>query len=88
MARRLCDNGRVMTTSPHATDRPGHEDAVAHHAPDDHGEEHGHDDHAHAGDSLLGPIDVIAWGAGVIGVVLGLAVALAFALSTSGLPAA
>jgi hypothetical protein len=75
-----------MTTSPHATDQPGHEGAVAHHAPDDHGEEHGHDDHAHAEDALLGPIDVIAWGAGVLGVVLGLAVALAFALSTTGLP--
>lgn len=86
MAPWLCDNGPVMTTSPHATDQPGHEGAVAHHAPDDHGEEHGHDDHAHADDALLGPIDVIAWGAGVLGVVLGLAVALAFALSTSGLP--
>jgi hypothetical protein len=74
-----------MTTSPHDTDQLGHEGAVAHHAPDDHGEEHGHDDHAH-GDGLLGPIDVIAWGAGVLGVVLGLAIALGFALSTTGLP--
>ncbi len=30
----------------------------------------------------LGPIDTLAWGAGVIGVVLGLAVAFAFASST------
>jgi hypothetical protein len=69
-------------TSPHDADRPGHEGAVAHHAPDDHGEDHGHDDHAHTDEELLGPIDAIAWGAGVIGVVLGLVVALAFALLT------
>jgi hypothetical protein len=86
MAHRLCHNGPVMTTAPHDADQPGHEGAVVHHAPDDHGEEHGHDDHAHGGD-VLGPIDVIAWGAGVLGVALGLAVALAFVLSTSGLPA-
>ena len=72
-------------TSPHDSDRPGHEGAVAHHAADDHGDEHGHDDHAHADEDVLGPIDAIAWGAGVIGVVLGLAVAVAFALSTGAL---
>jgi hypothetical protein len=77
-----------MTTKPHDTDQPGHEGAVAHHAPDDHGEEHRHDDHAHGDGDFLGPIDVIAWGAGVIGVVLGLAVALAFLLATSGRAAA
>ena len=74
-----------MTTSPHDTDQPGHEGAVAHHDPDDHGDEHGHDDHAHGEGEYLGPIDVIAWGAGVLGVVLGLAVALAFALSTAAI---
>jgi hypothetical protein len=71
-----------MTTR-HDSDLPGHEGAVAHHAPDDHGEDHGHDDHAHDDVEILGPIDAIAWGAGVLGIVLGLAVALAFALSTS-----
>jgi hypothetical protein len=70
-------------TMPHDGDAPGHEGAVAHHALDDHGEEHGHDDHAHSYEMPLGPIDVVAWGAGVLGVVLGLAVALAFALATS-----
>ena len=75
-----------MTTAGHDTDKPGHEGAVAHHAPDDHGEDHGHDDHAYSDSEVLGPIDAIAWGAGVLGVVLGLAVALAFALSTSGIP--
>jgi hypothetical protein len=55
--------------------------ADEHHATDDHGDEHGHDDHAH-GDEALGPVDVNAWGAGLLGVLLGLAVALAFVLAT------
>jgi hypothetical protein len=71
-----------MTDEQHAADAPGHPDAVAHHGTDDHGDEHGHDDHAH-GDEPLGPIDVPAWGAGVLGVLLGLGVTLAFVLATS-----
>jgi len=71
-----------MTSSPHDSDRPGHEGAVAHHAPGDHGEDHGHDDHAHVDSMPLGPIDVFAWGAGILGVVLGLAVVWAFMLAT------
>ena len=71
-----------MTKVQHADDVPGHEGAVAHHATDDHGDEHGHDDHAHT-DEPLGPIDVPAWGAGVAGVLLGLAVAIAFMLATN-----
>ena len=70
-----------MTMDPHQDDAPGHAGAVAHHATNDHGEEHGHDDHAHA-EEALGPIDVPAWGAGILGVVLGLAVAVAFMLAT------
>lgn len=70
-----------MSEQPHASDTPGHEGAVAHHNVDDHGEDHGHDDHAH-GDEPLGPIDVIAWGAGLLGVALGLVVAVAFAAAT------
>lgn len=62
-------------------DAPGHEDAMAHHANGDAGEEHGHDDHAHAEESL-GPVDAPAWGAGILGVLLGLAVAVAFFLAT------
>lgn len=72
----------AMSHETHATDAPGHEGAVAHHASDDHGDEHGHDDHAHA-EEALGPIDRMAWGAGVVGVLLGLAVAFAFAFATS-----
>ena len=65
----------------HDDDAPGHAGAVAHHATDDHGDEHGHDDHAHA-DEPLDAIDVPAWGAGILGILLGMAVAVAFALAT------
>lgn len=74
-----------MSTDPHATDAPGHEGAVAHHATDDHGDDHGHDDHAHA-EEALGPIDVAAWGAGLLGVVIGVAIALCFVV-VAGVPA-
>lgn len=73
----------AMTTSPHDADAPGHAGAVAHHDTGDHGEDHGHDDHAHDDSVPLGPIDVIAWGTGILGVVLGLAVVWAFFLATS-----
>ncbi len=74
-----------MTSDQHVDDAPGHEGAVAHHPTDDHGEDHGHDDHAH-GAGTLGPIDLAAWGAGVVGVLLGLAVVLAFYLSVARVP--
>jgi hypothetical protein len=73
-----------MSADQHAGDAPGHAGAVAHHATDDHGGDHGHDDHAHEGeDAALGPIDVYAWGAGVLGVVIGAAIALCFAAATA-----
>jgi hypothetical protein len=54
--------------------------------------DHGHDDHAagghgaadahgHGGEAL-GPIDITMWGIGVVGVALGLLVALCVAFST------
>ena len=46
----------------------------------DHGEDHGHDDHAHGAAIARGPMDVRAWGAGALGIVLGLVVAVAIAL--------
>ena len=46
----------------------------------DHGEDHGHDDHAH-GSEALGPIDWPMWGVGVLGVIVALIV-------TAGLAAA
>ena len=65
-----------MTTPAHDSDAPGRAGSVAHHATDDHGDDHGHDDEP------LGPIDTVAWGAGVLGMVLGIAVAIAFVLAT------
>lgn len=68
-----------MTTKPdpHA----GEAMVGPHGSPDDHGGDHGHDDHAHAGDGQLGPVDVAAWGAGAIGILAGLAVAVVMASS-------
>lgn len=74
-----------MTTDPHATDSPGHAGSAGlHHDLDDHGGDHGHDDHAHA-EEALGPIDVAAWGAGALGLVIGVVVALCFAVSTGAI---
>ena len=73
-----------MTADRHADDAPGHEGAVAHHLPDDHGDDHGHDDHAHT-DEALGPIDTAVWLAGAAGVAVGLVIAAAFALSTGAI---
>jgi hypothetical protein len=63
---------------PHA----GEDMVGAHGAAEDHGADHGHDDHAHAG-MALGPIDVQAWGAAAVGVLLGLVVVLALIQSLS-----
>ncbi|MEO5885934.1 MAG: hypothetical protein ABIQ58_10510 [Candidatus Limnocylindrales bacterium] len=76
-----------MTTSAHDArdDTHGHAGAVANQT-DDHGEDQGHDDRAHGGDAPLGPIDAYAWGAGALGVVLGLVVAVCFMLATGDVP--
>jgi hypothetical protein len=52
------------------------------HGAADHGEEHGHDDHADA-EEPLGPIDAPTWAALVGGIALGLLVAVAILISTS-----
>jgi hypothetical protein len=72
----------TVSSDPHDGDVPGHEGAVAHHTLDDHGDDHGHDDHAH-GEEPLGPIDTAAWGAGLLGFVIAVAIAVCFALATS-----
>ena len=51
-----------------------------HGSAEDHGGDHGHDDHAHA-DEALGPIDWTMWGVGVLGVIVALII-------TAGLVAA
>jgi len=66
-------------TDPHA----GESTVGPHGAADDHGETHGHDDHAQGAgheSEKLGPIDVTRWGAALLGVALGLVVALVFYL--------
>ncbi len=73
-----------MSTEPTHSDGPGHPGAVAHHKTDDHGDAHGHDDHGHT-DEPLGPIDIQAWGAGALGVAIGLGVAACFVLATSAI---
>lgn len=61
------------THDPHA----GEAAVGPHGSADDHGGDHGHDDHAHGGDAL-GPVDVQAWAAALVGVALGLVVMFAF----------
>lgn len=44
----------------------------------------GHENPTHE-EEPLGPIDTTAWAAGIVGVVLGLVVALCFVLATTGI---
>ena len=53
------------------------EAAVGPHGAGDHGGTHGHDDHAHTAEAL-GPVDKRAWGAAILGILLGLVVMIAF----------
>jgi len=71
----------TATQDPHA----GEETVGPHGLADDHGGDHGHDDHAHGGGEALGPVDVFAWGAGLLGIGAGLIVALVMAASTGWL---
>ena len=63
----------TQTHDPHA----GEAMVGPHGGADDHGDTHGHDDHAHAGEAL-GPIDVRTWAMAVLGILLGFVVAIAF----------
>lgn len=64
-------------------DQHGPSDIVAgpHGSTADHGEDHGHGDHAPAGEAL-GSIDWAMWGVGVLGVVAALVIVAGFALAT------
>ena len=44
----------------------------------------GHENHGHT-EEPLGPIDVAAWGAGLLGLVIGVVIAACFVLATSSL---
>ena len=52
------------------------------HGPADHGDEHGHDDHAHPPEAL-GPVDRERWSAFVGGVLLGLVVVFCLVFTTN-----
>ena len=56
------------------------------HGAGDHGADGGHDDHGHA-ETALGPVDWSAWGAGLVGVGLGLVVAFCLLITLDWLPA-
>ncbi len=65
-----------------------HDEHPQSHEPDEAGHAHGHEEHAghdeHGGhDVALGPIDWAAWGAGILGVGAGLAVAVCLFVATS-----
>jgi hypothetical protein len=68
----------------HTNPSPAGEHIVGpHESADDHGADHGHDDHAHGAGESLGPIDVTAWGAALFGIVLGVIVLIALVESLS-----
>jgi ABC-type nickel/cobalt efflux system permease component RcnA len=70
--------------SDHGLHHPGDLPDEAH-GTDDHGEDHGHDDHAHPSEAL-GPVDVRAWGALLVGLAAGLAIVLGLVLTNTILP--
>lgn len=67
----------------HIPDEHGssHVVAGAHGSTADHGDGHGHDDHAHAGEAL-GPIDWTMWAIGVAGVLVALIVTAGLVVAT------
>jgi len=65
----------------HADPHAGDATTGPHGSMDDHGADHVHDDHGHA-DEAVDKIDVPAWGAGLLGVILGVVVVLALAIAS------
>ena len=77
-AVRVCDNAAGGSTRPMSADHPAptahaDEHADAAHADD----EHGHDE------PVVGPVDVPAWAAAIGGILIGVVVAVCFALATA-----
>ena len=70
-----------MMGDAHANDTPT---AAEPHGTGNHGDDQGHGDHGHA-EASLGPIDWPAWAVGIVGVLLGLAIAWCFFLADLGL---
>lgn len=75
----------TMTTAGHADPHAADSMVGPHGSTDDHGEDHGHDDHAHGPGEKLGSIDLAAWSAGVLGIALGLVVVIVLAMSAGWL---
>ena len=71
-------------TDEHAPSGHAADGMVGPHGSADHGADHGHDDHAHGEDGPVEKIDLPAWGAGALGVALGIAVVVALVLATGG----
>jgi len=65
----------AMSPDPHGSDA-----MAGPHGAGDHGGDHGHDDHAHEAEAL-GPLDPMAWGAGVLGILAGLVMAVLMAVA-------
>ena len=75
---RVCDNAPGGSTHSVSTD---HATTVAH--ADEHADDaHGHDDGGHD-EPALGPVDVPAWAAAIGGILIGVVVAVCFALATA-----
>jgi hypothetical protein len=72
----------MASMSEHPDPHAGESMVGPHGAADDHGDTHGHDDHAHGGDAL-GPIDRLAWAMGGLGILLGLVIAAALIQATT-----
>ena len=75
----------VMSETTHDEHPPAHEPDDAGHGHGEHGGHGGHGGHDEHGEHVTarGPVDWLAWGAGLLGVGAGLAVAFCLYLSTS-----
>ena len=76
----------IVTADPHPNPHADDSMVGPHGSMADHGETHGHDDHAHAGTPTLGPLNARALAAALVGILLGFAVALAMARASGSWP--
>ena len=67
----------MRSMAEHSNPHAGESMVGPHGSADDHGADHGHDDHGHGGE-VLGPINTMAWGMAILGILLGLVVVVAF----------
>ena len=81
----MIGSGTITPMSDSSADPHGTDAMVGPHGAGDHGGDHGHDDHAHGDGDALGPVNTAAWGAGLIGIVGGLVVAIVLAMAAGWL---